>query len=144
VPEELVEPLLAPGDAAPEPEPDIDPEAEPDAEPVVESVDELGDVVLDDDELGDDVDGDVAVGGDADGVRSPGRSPTRSVRVSVHAVARVAISASAENPANARFMKRCPPVRCIEPLGSGPSPQSCNEGAGQEMRCQPDAGRLLS
>src|SRR5262245_37387728 len=43
----------------------------------------LGDVVEPDGGEGD-VDGVVVVGGDADGVRSPGRSPTRSLRDSVH------------------------------------------------------------
>jgi hypothetical protein len=92
VPVELDEPEpVAPGDvvAAPDPVAELEPE-------VVVSVVDRGVVV----------DGDVVVGGEADGVRSPGRSLTRSVPVSVHAVASVAINASAEKPASVRFMKR--------------------------------------
>jgi hypothetical protein len=47
--------------------------------------------------------GDVVVGGEADGV-PPGRSPTRSVRDSEHAVARPATSASAANPVSTFFI----------------------------------------
>ena len=50
------------------------------------------------------------VGGEADGVRSVGRSPTRSVPLSVQAVARAATSASAEKPSNAFFMEGTSPV----------------------------------
>jgi hypothetical protein len=52
--------------------------------------------------------GGTAVGGDADGVRSAGRSLTRSVRDSVHAVERVATSARAVRPSSVLFI-RAPP-----------------------------------
>jgi hypothetical protein len=48
------------------------------------------------------------VGGEADGVRSLGRSPTRLEPLSVQAVARVAMSASAEKPESALFMDAPP------------------------------------
>ena len=44
------------------------------------------------------------VGGDAAGVRSPGRSPTRSVPESVQPVASVATSASPARPNSALLM----------------------------------------
>ena len=79
-------------------EPELD-GAVDDPEPdVVVSVDELGGVVGD-------VDGGAAVGGEADGVRSPGRSLTDPVPLSVQPAASVATSASAEKPRNVRFMK---------------------------------------
>jgi hypothetical protein len=100
-------------------EPDPDTEPEPLAEPepdVVVSVDERG-VVVD-------------VGGDADGVRSPGRSVVRVVLVSVHAVASVAINASAENPASVRFMN-VPSCGVFALVGPSPCPRflKCNAGA---------------
>ena len=96
VPVELDEPELELGDVA-EPEPVADPEPLTEPEP---------DVVVSVDERGVEVEGEVAVGGEADGVRSAGRSLVRVVLVSVHPVASVAISASAEIPASVRFMKR--------------------------------------
>jgi hypothetical protein len=93
---ELDEPELELGDVA-EPEPVADPEPLTEPEP---------DVVVSVDERGVEVEGEVAVGGEADGVRSAGRSLVRVVLVSVHPVASVAISASAEIPASVRFMKR--------------------------------------
>jgi hypothetical protein len=50
------------------------------------------------------VDGVVAVGGDADGVRSPGFSPTRSVRDSLQAVSSPALSARAQKPVSNLFI----------------------------------------
>lgn len=50
------------------------------------------------------VDGMVVEGGDADGDRSPGRSPTRSVRDSLHAVSMPAPSARAQSPMSILFM----------------------------------------
>ena len=114
MPVELDEPEpVAPGDV--ELEPDV---AEPDP-----------DVVVSVDERGLEVDGDVAVGGEAEGVRSPGRSLVRLVPVSVHAVASVAINASAENPASVRFMN-VPPVG-VRTCGPIPMPALpiCNGGA---------------
>jgi hypothetical protein len=65
------------------------------------------DVVVSLDELGVAVGGGV-LGGEADGVRSLGRSPTRLEPLSVQAVARVAMSASAERPKSALFMDAPP------------------------------------
>jgi hypothetical protein len=65
------------------------------------------DVVVSFDELGVAVGGGVD-GGEADGVRSLGRSPTRLEPLSVQAVARVAMSASAERPKSALFMDAPP------------------------------------
>ena len=65
------------------------------------------DVVVSFDELGVAVGGGV-VGGEADGVRSLGRSPTRLEPLSVQAVARVAMSASADRPKSALFMDAPP------------------------------------
>ena len=56
------------------------------------------------------VDGDVVVvlePGDADGVRSAGRSPTRSVRVSLQAVSSPRLSATAKTAVSILFMIRC-------------------------------------
>lgn len=56
------------------------------------------------------VDGDVVVvlePGDADGVRSAGRSPTRSVRVSLQAVSSPRLSATAKTAVSFLFMTRC-------------------------------------
>jgi hypothetical protein len=65
----------------------------------------LGDVVLEGGVLVDGgVDGIVADGGDADGVRSDGRSPTRSVRDSLQAVSRPALSATATTPVSILFI----------------------------------------
>ena len=50
------------------------------------------------------VDGMVVVGGDADGVRSPGRSPTRSVFDSEQAVSRPALSVSAQTAVSSLFI----------------------------------------
>lgn len=50
------------------------------------------------------VDGAVEEGGDADGMRSPGRSPTRSVRDSLQAVSIPTPSASAHRPVSILFM----------------------------------------
>jgi hypothetical protein len=63
----------------------------------------LGGVV----EVPGDVDGEVDVGGDADGVRSPGRSPTRSVGDSVQAVSMPTLSARAPRPVSILFMSEC-------------------------------------
>ena len=82
-------------------------------------VDELLSVVV---ELEPDVDGGVVVdggvavegggvdGGEADGVRSPGRSPTRSVLVSLQAVSRPALSATASTAVRNFFISMPPPV----------------------------------
>jgi hypothetical protein len=86
----------------------------------------LGDELLDDELLSVDddpevdggvvVDGGVAVGGggvdggEADGVRSPGRSPTRSVRLSLQAVSRPALSATASTAVRNFFISMPPPV----------------------------------
>lgn len=73
---------------------------EPDVVPDVE--DELSVVVLLDEPL---VDGVVDVEGDAAGVRSvPGRSPTRSVRDSVHPATVVTPSARAKSPVSILFI----------------------------------------
>jgi hypothetical protein len=48
--------------------------------------------------------GEVEVGGDADGMRSPGRSPTRSVRDSLQAASKPRPSASAQSPVAILFM----------------------------------------
>jgi hypothetical protein len=92
VPDEPVEP----GAVEDEPEGGVD---------LVVSVDEGAD------ELGDDVEGDVVVGGDADGVRSPGRSPTCPVPLSVQPAASVATSARAARPMDALFMNA--PPHCV-------------------------------
>jgi hypothetical protein len=64
------------------------------------------------------VDGVVVVGGDADGVRSPGRSPTRSVRDSLQAVSSPALSARAQRPVSNLFISKPPPCGVAErPLG---------------------------
>jgi len=55
------------------------------------------------------VDGDVLDGGDADGVRSPGRSPTRSVRVSLQAVSMPTLSATAKTAERNFFISMPPP-----------------------------------
>jgi hypothetical protein len=75
-------------------------------------VEPLGDVELLPDDVPDPpgvvddggVDGVVAVGGDADGVRSPGLSPTRSVRDSLQAVSSPALSARAQKPVSNLFI----------------------------------------
>ena len=51
-----------------------------------------------------DVDGVVVVGGEADGVRSPGRSPTRSLRDSVHPVSTPAPRARTHTPVSNLFI----------------------------------------
>jgi hypothetical protein len=58
------------------------------------------------------VDGVVVVGGDADGVRSPGRSPTRSVRDSLQAVSSPAPSARAQRPVSTLFIAMPPCGGC--------------------------------
>jgi len=73
-------------------------------EPVL---DEDGGIVVDG---GVAVDGDGLDGGEADGVRSPGRSPTRSVRLSLQAVSRPALSATASTAVRNFFISRPPPV----------------------------------
>jgi uncharacterized protein len=50
--------------------------------------------------------GAVVDGGDAEGARSPGRSPTRSVRDSLQAVSKPAPSASAQRPVSILFIRR--------------------------------------
>ena len=113
VPVELEPELDAPPGVVADPDPDTEPLAEPEPDVVV-SVDERGVVVV--------------VGGDADGVRSPGRSVVRVVLVSVHAVASVAINASAENPASVRFMKR---TLLWSVRTRGPNP----DARGAELQC---------
>jgi hypothetical protein len=80
----------------------------------VEVVDELllsVEVELElDDDGGVAVDGTVLDGGEADGVRSAGRSPTRSVRLSLQAVSRPALSATASTAVRNFFISRPPPV----------------------------------
>jgi hypothetical protein len=108
VPPEELEPDAPEEPGVVEPEPDIEPEPVAEPEPdVAEPPAELGDDVLGED--GVDV-----VGGDADGVRSPGRSPTRPVPLSVHPAASAATSARAEMPVNALFMN-APPHMCSNP-----------------------------
>jgi hypothetical protein len=51
------------------------------------------------------VDGVVVDGGEADGDRSPGRSPTRSVRDSLQAVSSPKLSATAQRPVSILFMR---------------------------------------
>jgi hypothetical protein len=68
----------------------------------------LGDVAAGGVVLG--VDGNGAVGGDADGLRSPGRSPTRSVRDSLQAVSSPRPSATAQKPVSILFINTPPPV----------------------------------
>jgi hypothetical protein len=58
------------------------------------------------------VDGEVTDGGDADGVRSPGRSPTRSVRDSLQAVSIPTLSATAPRPVSIMFIAEPPPLGC--------------------------------
>ena len=53
--------------------------------------------------------GSVLDGGDADGVRSPGFSPTRSVRLSLQAVSRPALSATAMTAVSILFISMPPP-----------------------------------
>jgi hypothetical protein len=73
--------------------------------------DELGGVLVDGE-----VDGVVEVGGDAEGVRSPGRSPTRSVPDSVQAVSSPAVSARAQKPVSILFIAKPPPCGgCVDP-----------------------------
>jgi carbon monoxide dehydrogenase subunit G len=67
--------------------------------PGVVEVDPLGGVVV-----AGGVDGKVVDGGDADGVRSPGRSPTRSLPDSVQAVSNPRLSATAQKPVSILFM----------------------------------------
>jgi hypothetical protein len=67
------------------------------------------------------VDGVVIVGGDADGVRSPGRSPTRSVRDSLQAVSSPAPSATAQRPVSILFIA-VPPLRGV----ARTIPEGCN------------------
>jgi hypothetical protein len=55
------------------------------------------------------VDGDVVVGGEADGVRSPGRSPTRSLLDSVQAVSIPRPSVTAQRPLSILFIEEPPP-----------------------------------
>jgi hypothetical protein len=55
------------------------------------------------------VDGEVVDGGEADGVRSPGRSPTRSVRDSLQAVSNPRLSATAQRPVSILFIGEPPP-----------------------------------
>jgi hypothetical protein len=50
--------------------------------------------------------GAVVDGGDAEGARSPGRSPTRSVRDSLQAVSKPTPSASAQRPVSILFIRR--------------------------------------
>ena len=76
---------------------------EDELEPVV---DDDGGVVVDG---GVAVDGDVLDGGEADGVRSPGRSPTRSVRVSLQAVSMPTLSATAKTAERNFFISMPPP-----------------------------------
>jgi len=107
-----------------------------DDEPV-ELGDELEDEPLGDDdlvlsvvvelELEPEVDGEVADGadgevlGDADGVvRSAGRSPTRSVRVSLQAVSRLRLSATAKTAVRNFFISMPPPCGCAT------VPRKCN------------------
>jgi hypothetical protein len=66
-------------------------------------VEPLG-VVADDGGVEGVVDGDVVVGGEADGVRSPGRSPTRSLPDSVQAVSIPRASATAQTPLSILFI----------------------------------------
>jgi hypothetical protein len=80
------------------------------------SLDELG---AEDDGGMVDEGGSVLEGGDADGVRSPGRSPTRSVRDSLQAVRRPAERARAQRPVSTLFISRS-----SSPLGlRDPSPE---------------------
>jgi hypothetical protein len=65
------------------------------------------------------VDGVVAVGGDADGVRSPGRSPTRSVRDSLQAVSSPALRARAQKPVSNLFIWKPPPCGVARTLPKG-------------------------
>ena len=76
---------------------------EDELEPVL---DEDGGVVVDG---GVAVDGDVLEGGEADGVRSPGRSPTRLVRLSLQAVSSPALSATASMAVRNFFISMPPP-----------------------------------
>jgi hypothetical protein len=64
------------------------------------------------------VDGMVADGGDADGDRSPGRSPTRSVRDSLQAVSMPTLSAKAQSPLSILFMREPPPCGVADIPGS--------------------------
>jgi hypothetical protein len=82
-------------------------EVEPDDEPLGLDVEPLGDELLG----GVDgvVEGEVEDGGDAEGVRSPGRSPTRSVRDSLQAVSIPRLSATAQMPVSILFIGEPPP-----------------------------------
>ena len=70
-------------------------------------LDEDGGIVVDG---GVAVDGAVLDGGEADGVRSAGRPPTRSVRLSLQAVSRPALSATASTAVRNFFISGPPPV----------------------------------
>lgn len=74
-------------------------------------------------ELEPDVDGEVADGddgaevlGEAEGVVLPGRSPTRSVRLSVQAVSRPRLSATAKTAVRNLFISMPPPCGVARPL----------------------------
>ena len=70
------------------------------------------------------VDGDVVLGGEADGLRSPGRSPTRSLPDSVQAVSRPKLSAMAQRPLSILFIVTSPPCGVVQPPRGG-----CNGNA---------------
>jgi hypothetical protein len=64
-----------------------------------------------------------AVGGEAAGVRSAGRSPTRSVPVSLQAVSNPRLSATAQKPVSILFIAEPPPC------GVAPALRICNGDA---------------
>jgi hypothetical protein len=72
--------------------------------------------------------GAVVVGGDADGVRSPGRSPTRSVRDSVHAVSMKALSPSAQTAVTILFI-----FAALLVMGCAALPPRCNACAAARL-----------
>jgi hypothetical protein len=108
-----VEPLpeLEPLGVELEPVPELEPlgvELEPLPELELPEVLSLG-VVVDGGVV---VDDGGVVDGEADGVRSPGRSPSRSLRDSEHAVMRPALSASAHRPVSSFFIWVPPSCGC--------------------------------
>ena len=93
---------------------------------------ELG--LVDEDEPdvdGEDVDGEDGddVLGDADGVELlPGRSPTRSVRLSPHAVSRPRLIATANTAVSILFISMPPPCGVARPLSQSATPMPLPRG----------------
>jgi hypothetical protein len=84
------------------------------------------------------VDGAVEDGGDADGMRSPGRSPTRSVRDSLQAVSIPTPSARAHRPVIILFMIGAPPCGVasqVQNLATGMPPSRLDRVLDNYYQC---------